>query len=73
VALFRSRGERRVVVAALIGAAAAATTLGSLGVFRHAVVISSFPPSLARLVCALAFTAGAGAAAVGLLTNARRA
>jgi hypothetical protein len=71
--LVRTRGERRVVVAALIGAAAAATTLGSLGVFRHAVVISSFPPSVARLVCALAFTTGVAAAATGLLTTARRA
>jgi hypothetical protein len=73
VALVRSGGERRVLVAALIGAAAAATTLGSLGVFRHAVVISSFPPTLARLVCAVAFTLGVGAAATGLLTAARRA
>jgi hypothetical protein len=73
LALVRSRGERRVVVAALIGAAAAATTLGSLGVFRHAVVISAFPPAVARLVCALAFVTGVGAAATGLLTNARRA
>jgi hypothetical protein len=72
-ALVRSRGERRVVVAALIGAAAAATTLGSLGVFRHAVVISSFPPALARFVCALAFTCGVAAAANGLLTSVRRA
>lgn len=71
--LVRSRGERRVVVSALIGAAAAATTLGSLGVFRHAVVISSFPPALARALCALAFTAGVGAAVTGLLTTARRA
>jgi hypothetical protein len=72
-ALVRCRGERRVVVAGLIGAAGAATTLGSLGVFRHAVVISSFPPALARLVCAVAFTAGVGAAATGLLTAGRRA
>jgi hypothetical protein len=72
-ALLRTRGERRLVVAGLIGAAAAATTLGSLGVFRHAVVISSFPPLLARLVCAAALTAGVGAAATGLLMTGRRA
>jgi hypothetical protein len=65
-ALVRLEGERRVLLAALIGAAAAATTLGSLGVFRHAVVVSAFPAWLARAVCALAFTAGAGAAAIGL-------
>jgi hypothetical protein len=70
--LVRLRGERRVTLAALIGAAAAATTLDSLGVFRHDVVISSLPPSAARLVCALAFTAGLGAASAGLLAKAGR-
>jgi hypothetical protein len=67
VALRRLRGEGRVVLAALIGAAAAATVLGSLGVFRHAVVISSFSPMVARLLCALAFTAGVAGASTGLL------
>jgi hypothetical protein len=65
-ALVRLDGEHRVLLAALIGAAAAATTLGSLGVFRHAIVLSAFPAWLARAVCALAFTAGAAAAAIGL-------
>jgi len=70
--LVRLHGERRVVLAGLIGAAAAATTLGSLGVFRHAVVVSSFPAPLARAVCAVAFVAGAAAAATGLLTPVAR-
>ena len=66
VALVRLQGERRVLLAALIGAAAAATSIDSFGVFRHAVVISAVPASLARLLCATAFIAGASAAAVGL-------
>jgi len=69
IALVRLRGEQRVTLAALIGAAAAATTLGSLGVFRHAVVIASLPPFLARAVCECAFTAGVSAAATGLLAR----
>jgi hypothetical protein len=69
IALVRAHGGQRMTLAALIGAAAAATTLGSLGVFRHAVVISSLPPFLARTLCALAFTAGLGAAATGLLAR----
>jgi hypothetical protein len=72
VALVRSTGERRIVVAGSIGAAAAATTLGSLGVFRHAVVISALPPALARAACAVAFAAGLGAAATGFLSSGRR-
>jgi hypothetical protein len=66
VGLVRLRKDGRVLLAALIGGAAAATTLGSLGVFRHAVVISSFPPFLARALCVLAFAAGAAAAVTGL-------
>ena len=72
VGLVRLHGERRVVLAGVIGAAAAATTIGSLGVFRHAVVVSSFPAPLARGVCAVAFVAGAAATATGLLTPAVR-
>ncbi len=73
VGLVRLRKDGRVLLAALIGIAAAATTLGSLGVFRHAIVISSFPPFLARTVCALAFASGAAAAATGLHLGGRRA
>jgi hypothetical protein len=67
IGLVRLRGDGRVVLAALIGAAAAATVLGSLGVFRHAVVISAFSPAIARSVCALAFAAGVAGASIGLL------
>jgi hypothetical protein len=68
-ALVRARPARRVMLAGMIGAAAAATTLGSLGVFRHGVVVSSFPAPVARIVCALALTAGAAAAATGLVMS----
>jgi hypothetical protein len=67
VAIVRSRGERRTTVAGLIGAAAAATTLGSIGVFRHAVVIAAFPASLARALCAVALAGGVAAAATGIV------
>lgn len=72
VGVIRVSGERRVVLASLIGAAAAATVLGSLGVFRHAVVISSFSPTVARVVCALAFTAGLAGASTGLVLGGGR-
>jgi hypothetical protein len=60
--LLRLRGERRTVLAGLLGAAAAVASIGSLGVFRHGVVISLLPTSLSRLVCALAVIAGVAAA-----------
>jgi hypothetical protein len=60
--LLRLRGERRTVLAGLLGAAAAVASAGSLGVFRHGVVISLLPSSLSRFVCALAVTAGIAAA-----------
>ena len=71
MALLRSRNEVRVLLATLLGAAAASTTLGSLGVFRHAVVISAFSPLLARSLCAIAFIAGTAAATTGLLFRER--
>ena len=60
--LVRLRGERRVVLAGLLGAAAAVASLGSLGVFRHGVVISLLPAAVSRVACALAITAGIAAA-----------
>ena len=63
VALIRLDGERRVVLAGLVGAAAAAASLGSLGVFRHGVIISVLPGAASRGVCALAVAAGIGSAA----------
>ena len=61
-ALVCLHGERRTVLAGLLGAAAAVASIGSLGVFRHGVVISLLPASLSRLVCAFAVTAGLTAA-----------
>ncbi len=63
VALIRLDGERRVVLAGLVGAAAAAASLGSLGVFRHGVIISVLPGAASRGVCALAVAAGIASAA----------
>lgn len=62
VGVIRLTGERRVLLASLIGGAAAATSLGSLGAFRHAVVVSALPAVPARAVSAVAFTAGLAAA-----------
>jgi hypothetical protein len=62
-ALVRLRGEHRTVLAGLLGAAAAVASIGSLGVFRHGVVISLLPTTVSRFVCALAVTAGVAAAA----------
>jgi hypothetical protein len=67
VAIVRSRGERRTTVAGLIGAAAAATTLGSLGVFRHAIVIAALPADVARTLCVVALAGGVAAAATGIV------
>lgn len=63
VALGRLDGERRVVLAGLVGAAAAVANLGSLGVFRHGVVVSVLPGAASRAVCALAVAAGVASAA----------
>ncbi len=62
VALVRLDGERRLVLAGLVGAAAAVASLGSLGVFRHGVVVSVLPAAASRGVCALALAAGIGSA-----------
>ena len=63
VALVRLDGERRIVLAGLVGAAAAAASLGSLGVFRHGVIVSVLPGAASRSVCALAVAAGIASAA----------
>ena len=62
-ALVRLDGERRVVLAGLVGAAAAAASLGTLGVFRHGVIVSVLPGVASRSVCALAVAAGIASAA----------
>jgi len=58
VALVRVRGVRRAHLAGIVGAAAAALDLGSLGVFRHGVVVSALPAVPTRALCALAIVAG---------------
>ena len=67
VALVRLEGERRVVLAGLVGAAAAAASLGSLGVFRHGVIVSVLPGAASRTVCALAVAAGVASAAAAFM------
>jgi hypothetical protein len=70
--LIRSVEPRRSAVAGVLGGAAAAVSLGSLGVFRHGVVVSAFPASVSRAVLELAFVAGVAAAATSLRTEERR-
>ena len=62
VALVRLEGERRIVLAGLVGAAAAVGNLGTLGGFRHGVVVSVLPGAASRTVCALAVAAGVASA-----------
>jgi hypothetical protein len=67
--LVRLRGRRRVHAAGIVGAIAAATSVGSLPVFWHGVVISALPATPARLVCGLALVGGAAAAALSFLPD----
>jgi hypothetical protein len=64
--LVRSHGPRRSAVAGLLGGAAAAVSLGSLGVFRHGVVVSALPGTVSRALVELAFVCGVAAAATSL-------
>lgn len=61
-ALIRLDGNRRVHLAGLLGVAAGAVSLGSLGVFWHGVVVSLLSATASRLVLAVALVAGAAAA-----------
>lgn len=70
--LVRSHGGRRTAVAGLLGAVSAAVSLGSLGVFRHGVVISALPATVSRLLVEVALVAGASAAVVSLRAEGRR-
>jgi hypothetical protein len=70
--LVRARGVRRTAIAGLLGAIAAAVSLGSLGVFRHGVVVSAFPATLARLLVAVGVVGGVAAAVVSFRPEARR-
>lgn len=70
--LIRSAEPRRTAVAGVLGGAAAAVSLGSLGVFRHGVVVSALPANASRLLLEVAFLAGVGAAAASLRMERRR-
>ncbi len=61
--LMRLHGESRTVLAGVLGVAAAVSSIGSLGVFRHGVVISLLSPALARTVATIAIATGLAAAA----------
>lgn len=66
VTLARTRGSRRTAVAGLLGAIAAAVSLGSIGVFRHGVVVSALPAELTRLLVEVALVWGAAAAVTSM-------
>jgi len=61
------RGRRRVHAAGVVGAVAAAASIGSLPVFWHGVVVSAIPATTARLACGIALVGGATAAALSFL------
>jgi hypothetical protein len=67
--LIRLHGRRRAHAAGVVGAIAAAASIGSLSVFWHGVVISALPANLARLACGLALVGGAAAAALSFLPD----
>jgi hypothetical protein len=60
--LVRAHEPRRSQLAGLLGAGAAALSLGSLGVFRHGVVVSLLSATASRTLLAVALFAGAAAA-----------
>jgi hypothetical protein len=61
-ALVRAPEPRRSQLAGLLGGVAAGLSLGSLGVFRHGVVVSVLSATASRSLLALALVAGAAAA-----------
>jgi hypothetical protein len=69
--LVTAHEPRRSQLAGLLGAVAAALSLGSLGAFRHGVVVSLFSATGSRALLALALVAGT-AAAVTSFTSAGR-
>jgi hypothetical protein len=72
VTLIRSHGSRRAAVSGLLGAIAAAVSLGSIGVFRHGVVISALPAQVSRLLVEIALVWGAAAAVTSIRREGRR-
>jgi len=69
--LVRAREPRRSQLAGLLGAVAAALSLGSLGVFRHGVVVSLLSATASRTLLAVALVAGAAAAVTSFLHGGR--
>jgi hypothetical protein len=69
--LVRSREPRRSQLAGLLGAVAAALSLGSLAAFRHGVVVSLLSATGSRALLALALVAGASAAATSFASGGR--
>jgi hypothetical protein len=69
--LFGNR-SLRTWTAMVVGVVASAVALGSLGVFRHGVVVSSLPAVLARLATAVALFGGAAAVVLAVLTPTNR-
>jgi hypothetical protein len=65
--LARSRQPRRSQLAGLLGGVAAAISLGSLGAFRHGVVVSLLSATASRALLAVALVAGASAAVTSFL------
>jgi hypothetical protein len=65
--LARSSPATRAWTATVVGAVAAALSLGSLSVFWHGVVVSSLPPTAARIATAVAVLGGCTAAVLGTL------
>lgn len=61
VLLVRLDGARRVHAAGIVGAIAAAASIGSLSVFWHGAVISALPATPARFACGLALVGGIAA------------
>lgn len=61
--LLRLHGESRTVLAGVLGIAAAVSSIGSLGVYHHGVVVSLLSPAVARVVAAIAISFGLAAAA----------
>jgi hypothetical protein len=67
--LLRLRGRARVHAAGVVGAVAAAVSLGSTPVFWHGVLISALPALGARAACELAIVAGVAAACLSFLRD----
>jgi hypothetical protein len=71
VVLARAGEPRRSQLAGLLGAVAAALSLGSLGVFRHGVVVSLLSATASRMLLAVALLAGAAAAVTSFVPEGR--